>query len=61
MRRWRASWCRGPDCGLGRRRSARFAAAPEALDNDHATAATGAWRAMVHGGAGGHVGVVMPG
>jgi S1-C subfamily serine protease len=32
-----------------------LAAAPEALDNDHATAATGAWRAMIHAGTGGHV------
>ena len=31
-----------------------MAAAPEALDNDHATAATGAWRAMIHAGTGGH-------
>jgi hypothetical protein len=38
-----------------------LAAAPEALDNDHATAATGAWRAMIHAGTGGDVGIVVLG
>jgi hypothetical protein len=44
---------RGPDRGFGRWRAARCAAAPEALDDDHAAAATRARRAMVCCGAGG--------
>src|SRR6516164_2266114 len=41
-RRERVSWRRGLDRVLRRRRSARLAAAPEALDDDHPAAATGA-------------------
>ena len=44
---------------LGRRRSARFAAAPEALDDNHAAAATGARRPMIGCSAGGHVRVAL--
>src|SRR5919106_2607963 len=37
----------GPDPGFGPRRVARAAAALEGLDDDHAPAAAGAWRAMI--------------
>src|SRR5580704_12203738 len=40
------SWRRGPDPGFGRWRAARFGAALEVLDNDHAATATGAGRVM---------------
>src|SRR4029077_15585047 len=45
--RWpRSSWCRGPDAGTTRW-AARYAAALEDFDDDHAAAAARAWRAMV--------------
>ena len=46
---------------MGRRRAARCRAALEALDDNHAAAATGAWRAVVYRGAGGLIGVVVLG
>ena len=42
----RRSWGCGPDPALGGRRPARCRAALEALDDNHAAAATGAWRAI---------------
>src|SRR6202047_2236768 len=59
MRRRRASWHRGSDRGFGRWRAAGCAAALEGLDDDHAAAATRAWRAMVCCGAGVQVRVVV--
>jgi len=44
---------------LGRWRGARCAATLEDFDDDHAAAATGAWRAMIRRDAGGQVRVVM--
>src|SRR3954462_15121017 len=61
MKRSRWSWCRGSDPGLWRRRAARCRAALEELDDDHAAAATRAWRAMVCRGAGGLIGVFVLG
>src|SRR3954452_16147930 len=61
MKRSRSSWCRGPDPGLWRGRSARWRGALADLDDDHAPAATRAGRAMVCRGAGGLIGVVVLG
>src|SRR4051812_43449740 len=61
MKRSRSSWCRGPDPGLWRGRTARCRGALEDLDDDHAAAATRAGRAMVCRGAGGLIGVVVLG
>src|SRR5258708_5233652 len=52
MRRCSVSWHRGPERGFGRWRAAGCAAVPKALDDDHAAAATRAWRAMGCCGAG---------
>src|SRR5256885_11311492 len=53
------SWRHGPDMGTVRRRAAWCGATLEDLDNDHAAAATRAWRAVVCRGAAGLVGVFV--
>src|SRR5258708_38512516 len=58
-RQGRWSWRRSPDPGAGRWRGSGHTAALESFDDDHATTATGAWRAMIGHGACGQVRLVV--